>query len=88
MFCIQKLTVGNTTWTKEGSRPWYRVIGYCVRFGSKFWAWNSFAQNAYLSDKNHMEVLSSRKKAEDWKDKNSAHGVVVELISYESPWFK
>lgn len=70
---------------KEGSGAWVVKVGYVLKYGSKYWAWNSFKCVPYLSGKDTEEVFQTEESAKRWAIKHSITANVVELVARECP---
>ena len=78
---IGDFKVGKQKYFSKNGGSWYKEIGYSIRFGNKYYAYNSFNTKAYLSNKRNSEIFSSIESAEKWMIKYNLNGKIVYLYT-------
>jgi hypothetical protein len=64
-----------------GRGQWFRLFGYVLQQGRKYWAKNNVNGKIYLSNKNNMEIFSSQEKVKEFQRKYKLQGAIKELVS-------
>ena len=85
METYEQFKIGGHTLFSRNGRPWRRIIGYVIASRGKFYAYNSFRCQPYLSNLDHSEVFQNTDSANKWMEKYGVSGELVVMTSRDSP---
>lgn len=81
----EEFVIAGVRFVKYGNGPWYRVLGFGLCSGGKYYGWNSFATQPYKTRKTNAEIFPSKDSAEKFMKKYSLLAEIIMMIWPEDP---